>query len=476
MAIFEIMTASDINLALLSQFNFEPTKDQFHFFKLFSDFMIEKEGEVLILKGYAGTGKTTLTKSIVKTLRKTQFNVILLAPTGRAAKVLGNYSGKKAFTIHSHIYHVRNGGNGTEFVLKKNKFKNTLFIVDEASMISNQAINSKGMSGGVLIDDLFQYIFQPNSKNKILFIGDIAQLPPVHLEISPALDQNYLNFNYCKNVEEYNLTKVVRQDIDSTIVKNATRIREFISEQINDLQLDTSSIDFERITDRYEVETALADNLTQNLDETLIVVRSNKRANLYNEQIRERILLRDGIIERGDKLMVLKNNYFWLEETSKPGFIANGEVIEIEKVRRIVDLYGFQFAEVMISLPDYPEEPSFETVLLLDTIKAETSGLTYEQSGELFTKVMEDYEDETTKYKKFKKVKENPYFNALQVKYAYAVTCHKAQGGQWDHVFVEQPYTEKIDKNYLRWIYTAFTRAKKKIYLLGFKEDYFIKK
>ncbi len=468
------MTIDAIKSELLSQFNFDPTKEQYDFFERFSKFMVQLEQEVFILKGYAGTGKTSLTKAIVKTLRNTKYNVILLAPTGRAAKVLGNYSGKKAFTIHSHIYHVRNGKNGTEFILKKNKLKNTLFIIDEASMITNQAMNSKGMSGGVLMDDLFQYVFQLNSKNKILFIGDVAQLPPVHLEISPALDQNYLNFNYCKEVQEFKLTEVVRQEEDSTIVKNATRIREFISERVYDLQLNVSDNDFERFTDRYDVEAALAENLTQNLDETLIVVRSNKRANLYNEQIRQRILLRDGILEKGDKLMVLKNNYFWLDETSKPGFIANGEVVEIKKVRKIIELYGFQFAEVKISLPDYPEEPDFNTVLLLDTIHAETSGLTYEQSNQLYEKVIEDYEDEPTKYKRFKKVKENPYFNALQVKYAYAVTCHKAQGGQWDHVFVEQPYTEQIDENYLRWIYTAFTRAKKKIYLLGFKEEYFV--
>lgn len=468
------MTIDSIKSELLSQFNFEPTKEQSDFFKRFSEFIVELEQDVFILKGYAGTGKTSLTKAIVKVLRNTKYHVVLLAPTGRAAKVLGNYSGKKAYTIHSHIYHVRNGKNGTEFVLKKNKFKETLFIVDEASMITNQAMNSRGISGGVLIDDLFQYIFQLNSKNKLLFIGDVAQLPPVHLEISPALDQNYLNFNYCKNVQEFKLTEVVRQEEDSMIVKNATRIREFISERIYDLKLSTSTNDFERFTDRYDVEAALAENLTHNLDETLIIVRSNKRANLYNEQIRQRILLRDGILEKGDKLMVLKNNYFWLDETSKPGFIANGEVVEIKKVRNIIELYGFQFAEVKISLPDYPEEPDFNTVLLLDTLYTETSGLNYEQSNQLYEKVMEDYQDEPVKYKRFKKVKENPYFNALQVKYAYAVTCHKAQGGQWDHVFVEQPYTEQIDENYLRWIYTAFTRAKKKIYLLGFKEEYFI--
>ncbi|MFV0237814.1 MAG: ATP-dependent RecD-like DNA helicase, partial [Flavobacteriales bacterium] len=467
------MTLDSIKLELLSQFNFKPTEEQYDFFKIFSKFIIQQEQEVFILKGYAGTGKTSLTKTIVEALRNTEYKVILLAPTGRSAKVLGNYSGKKASTIHSHIYHVRNGKNGTEFILKKNKLKNTLFIVDEASMVSNQAMNSKGLSGGVLLDELFQYVFQLNSKNKILFIGDVAQLPPVHLEISPALDQNYLNFNYCKEVQEFKLTEVVRQEEHSMIIENATRIREFISERMYDLQLNTSNNDFERLTDRYDVETALADNLLQNLDETLVIVRSNKRANLYNEQIRQRILLRDDILEKGDRLMVLKNNYFWLNETSKPGFIANGEVIEIRKVRKIVELYGFQFAEVTISLPDYPEEPDFNTVLILDTLQSETSGLTYEQSNRLYEKVLEDYEDEPTKYKRFKKIKENPYFNALQVKYAYAVTCHKAQGGQWNYIFVEQPYTEQIDENYLRWIYTAFTRAKKKVYLLGFVEKYF---
>ncbi|MFV0530483.1 MAG: ATP-dependent RecD-like DNA helicase [Flavobacteriales bacterium] len=467
------MTPDVIKSELLLQFSFEPTKEQFSFFEKFSQFISDKNKEVFILKGYAGTGKTSLTKAIVKTLRKTKYNVVLLAPTGRAAKVLGNYSGKKAFTIHSHIYLIKNDKNGVAFSLKKNKLKNTLFIIDEASMITNQSVNSKGISGGALMDDLFQYIFQLKSQNKILFIGDVAQLPPVHLEISPALDQHYVNFNYCKEVDNFELTEVVRQEESSTIIKNATRIRKSVTERIYDLQLDTSKIDFERFTDGYDVENALVSNLTQNIDETLIVVRSNKRANMYNEQIRKRILSREEMIEKGDRLMVLKNNYYWLPQTSKPGFIANGEVIEIEKVINIKFLYGFQFAEVKIALPDYPDEPAFNTVLILDTIQAETPGLSYEQSNQLYEKVMEDYQDEPTKYKRFKKVKKNPYFNALQVKYAYAVTCHKAQGGQWDHVFVEQPYTECIDENYLRWIYTAFTRAKKKIYLLGFKKEHF---
>ncbi len=468
------MTSDVIKSLLLSQFKFDPTREQYHFFDAFSKFIAEPQEEVFILKGYAGTGKTSLTQAIVATFEKTPYRIVLLAPTGRAAKVLSNYSGKKAYTIHSHIYHVRNGINGTEFVLKQNTLKNTLFIVDEASMIANQAIQSKGMSGGVLLDELFQYVFQLKAHNKILFIGDVAQLPPVYLEVSPALDQQYLNFNYCKEVQELKLTEIVRQEETSTIVKNATAIRRNISEREYQLSMNTSKIDFERITDRYDVEAALADNLTQSPDETLIIVRSNKRANLYNEQIRQRILLKENVLEKGDRLMVLRNNYFWLEETSKPGFIANGEVIEVEQIRRVEERYGFQFAEVKVSLPDYPDEPAFNTVLVLDTLYAETPGLSFEQIQELFANIMEDYEDEPVKRKRFKKVKEHPYYNALQVKYAYAVTCHKAQGGQWDYVFVEQPYTEQIDESYLRWLYTAFTRAKKKVYLLGFKEEYFI--
>ncbi len=468
------MTSDVIKSLLLSQFKFDPTREQYHFFDIFSKFIAEPQKEVFILKGYAGTGKTSLTQAIVATFEKTPYRIVLLAPTGRAAKVLGNYSGKKAYTIHSHIYHVRNGINGTEFVLKQNTLKNTLFIVDEASMIANQAMQSKGMLGGVLLDELFQYVFQLKTHNKILFIGDVAQLPPVYLEVSPALDQQYLNFNYCKEIQELKLTEIVRQEETSTIVKNATTIRRNISEREYQLSMNTSKIDFERITDRYDVESALADNLTQSPDETLIIVRSNKRANLYNEQIRQRILLKENVLEKGDRLMVLRNNYFWLEETSKPRFIANGEVIEVEYIKRVEERYGFQFAEVKVSLPDYPDEPAFYTVLVLDTLYAETPGLSFEQIQELFANIMEDYEDEPVKRKRFKKVKEHPYYNALQVKYAYAVTCHKAQGGQWDYVYVEQPYTEQIDESYLRWLYTAFTRAKKKVYLLGFKEEYFI--
>jgi len=401
-----------------------------------------------------------------------------MAPTGRAAKVISNYSKKEAFTIHKKIYFPKKEkGGGVKFVLQPNKHKNTLFIVDEASMIPDTPGDSKLFENGSLLDDLMQYVYSGH-KCKLLLIGDTAQLPPVKLDISPALDENTLSLNYNKDVTKMELDEVMRQGQDSGILENATEIREVIASNFfESFKFNLKGFkDIVRLTDGYEILDAINDAYsTLGNEEMAIIVRSNKRANLYNQQIRSRILFNENELSSGDYLMVVKNNYFWLKPTTEAGFIANGDIIEVLEIFSIKELYGFRFAEVKIRMVDYPNMKPFETVLLLDTIEAETPSLPYEDSNRLYQEVQKDYADESSNYKKFLKIKGNKHFNALQVKFSYAITCHKSQGGQWNTVFVEQPYLPNgIDKDYMRWLYTAVTRAKDKLYLIGFKDDFFV--
>ncbi|WP_372755086.1 ATP-dependent RecD-like DNA helicase [Mariniflexile sp.] len=472
------MTASQFYSLIKQQFPFQPTIKQNIVLQQLSEFIISNTPNTLyVLKGYAGTGKTTIVGSIVANLWKAKKSSVLLAPTGRAAKVISNYSGKEAFTIHKKIYFPKKEkGGGVSFVLQPNKHKNTIFIVDEASMIPDTPSDGKMVDSGSLLDDLMQYVYSGH-QCKLLLIGDTAQLPPVKLDLSPALDENMLALNYNKEVTRMELDEVVRQEQDSGILVNATVLREALSNNVNDsFKFDLAGFkDIVRLTDGYEIMDAINDAYSSlGNEETAIIVRSNKRANLYNQQIRNRILFNESELSAGDYLMVVKNNYFWVKPTSEAGFIANGDIIEVLEIFKIQELYGFRFAEVKIRMVDYPKMAPIETVLLLDTIEAETPSLTYEDSNRLYQEVMKDFENETSKYKKFLKVKENKHFNALQVKFSYAITCHKSQGGQWNTVFVEQPYLPNgIDKEYLRWLYTAVTRAKEKLYLIGFKDDFF---
>ena len=472
------MTASEFYSLIKQQFPFVPTIKQNIVLQQLSEFIFKKDkNAVYLLKGYAGTGKTTIVGAIVNNLWKAKKSAVLMAPTGRAAKVIANYSGKEAFTIHKKIYFPKkDSGGAVKFVLQPNKHKNTVFIVDEASMIPDTPSDSKFVENGSLLDDLMQYVYAGHNC-KLLLIGDTAQLPPVKLDISPALDENTLALNYDKEVTRMELDEVVRQGQDSGILVNATILRDVLARDIHDyFKFDLSDFkDIVRLVDGYEIMDAINDAYS-NLgnEETAIIVRSNKRANLYNQQIRNRILFNENELSAGDYLMVVKNNYFWLKPSTEAGFIANGDIIEVLEIFSIKELYGFRFAEVKVRMVDYPKMRPFETVLLLDTIEAETPSLPYEDSNLLYQEVMKDYENETSKYKKFLKVKANKYFNALQVKFSYAITCHKSQGGQWNTVFVEQPYLPNgIDKDYLRWLYTAVTRAKEKLYLIGFKDDFF---
>lgn len=473
------MITSSLFYKLLHQnFLFQPTVKQNLFFQKIADFLISTSNdEIFVLKGYAGTGKTTIISTVINHLEAINMKCVLLAPTGRAAKVISNYSGKPAYTIHKRIYFPKKSKlGGVSFTLQQNKFKNTIFIVDESSMISDTSQDSKLYENGSLLDDLFFYV-EAGKNCKLLLVGDTAQLPPVNMTISPALDINTLSLHYQKNVQHIELDEVMRQAETSGILYNATLLRDLLdSHFIDTFQFNLTGFkDIIRLQDGYDIQDAIHgayDNY--GLEDTVFIVRSNKRANQYNQQIRASILSKESELSTGDYLMVVKNNYFWLKEESEAGFIANGDIIEILEIRKIQELYGFKFATVKIRMVDYPNQAPFDTILMLDTITSEAASLTYEQSNQLYQEVLLDYEDERQQYKKLQKVKENEYFNALQVKFSYAITCHKSQGGQWKTVFVEQPYLpDGIDVDYVRWLYTAITRAEEKLYLIGFKDKYF---
>jgi ATP-dependent exoDNAse (exonuclease V) alpha subunit len=472
------MNSSEFYFLIKKQFPFEPTLKQDIVLQQLSDFILNSAPNALyVLKGYAGTGKTSIIGTIVTNLWKAKKSSVLMAPTGRAAKVISNYSGKEAFTIHKKIYFPKKEKSGAvKFVLQPNKHKKTIFIVDEASMIPDIPSESKLFENGSLLDDLMQYVYSGH-QCKLLLIGDTAQLPPVKLDLSPALNEDLIEINYNKDVIKMELDEVVRQEQNSGILINATAIRESIENEFYDsFKFDLKGFkDIVRLVDGYEIMDAINDSYSSlGNEETAIIVRSNKRANLYNQQIRSRILFNDHELTAGDYLMVVKNNYFWIKPTTEAGFIANGDIIEVLEIFNIKELYGFRFAEVKVRMVDYPKMRPFETTLMLDTIAVEAPSLPYEESNRLYQEVLKDYENETSKYRKFLKVKNNQYFNALQVKFSYAITCHKSQGGQWNTVFVEQPYIPNgIDKEYLRWLYTAVTRAKEKLYLIGFNDDFF---
>ena len=430
--------------------------------------------EIFLLKGYAGTGKTFIISNIVKNLWKIKKSVILLAPTGRSAKVISSYCNKEAYTVHKEIFFTKNNFSGNlEFTLKVNKNKNTLFIVDEASMISTNRNDGIGLFSQSLLDNLIKYVYS-GFKCKLLIIGDIAQLPPVKSSISYALDKDYLEKEYEKKVKEIELTDVVRQEKESGILSYATSIRNKIE---NDF-FDDISFNFDPFDDIVQVEDGEhLMNLIQDsynkygLEETAIVVRSNKRANLYNQAVRDKILNNENIINVGDLLMVIKNNYYWLKNKRDISFIANGDIIKIEEIYNIKEIYGFKFAEVKISMVDYPKIDYFETVLILDSLYINSPALDFNIMNNLYQEILKDYMNIKTKYKRHLAVKNNSFFNALQVKYAYSFTCHKSQGGQWESIFLEYPYLPNgMDKDFFRWLYTAITRAQNKLHLIGFNQ------
>lgn len=471
------MDAKEFYNVLKQDFGHQTTTRQDIALQKLSEFILDSEPEELfLLKGFAGTGKTTITSTIVKNIWKVRKSVVLAAPTGRAAKVLGNYAKQNAQTIHRKIYFPKSKNNNITFSLRPNKHRNTLFIVDEASMIPDTPSDAKLFENGSLLNDLIEFV-DAGFKCRLLLIGDTAQLPPVKLDISPALDEKKLMLDYNREVTHIELNEVVRQSEESDILLNATQIRHILEDGFYEsFKFNiTQKGDVIRLNDGHEIMDAINDSYSQlGHEDTCIVVRSNKRANLYNQNIRQRILFQEEEISAGDYFMVVKNNYFWVKPTTDAGFIANGDIVKVLEIFAIKELYGFRFAEVNVQMVDYPNMKPFETVVLLDTLTSNTASLSFEESNQLYQEVMKDYADVKTKYQKFLKVKNNKFFNALQVKFSYAITCHKSQGGQWDTVFVEQPYLpDGIDKDYLRWLYTAITRAKSKLYLIGFKNEMF---
>ena len=455
-----------------------PTLKQDIFFQQIAVFLTNTDqNEIFVLKGYAGTGKTTVISTIVNQLIALNKKYVLLAPTGRAAKVIANYSSKPAFTIHKKIYFPKKSkGGGVSFSLQQNKHKNTIFIIDESSMISDAHSDNKMYENGSLLDDLIAYV-AAGTNCKMILLGDTAQLPPVNKDVSPALDTDLLARNYDKTIQSIELDEVMRQEENSGILWNATALRDLLKEDFYDhFQFQIKGYkDIIRLTDGYDIQDAINSAYSNySIEDTAFIVRSNKRANQYNQQIRSKILDKESELSTGDFLMVVKNNYFWLKETDEAGFIANGDIIEVLELFGIQELYGFKFDKLKIRMVDYPNQIPLETVLLLDTIVSESPSLTFDESNRLYQEVMKDYESESTKFKMFQKVKENLYFNALQVKFSYAITCHKSQGGQWNTVFIEQPYLpDGMSKDYIRWLYTAMTRAKNKLYLIGFEAKNF---
>ena len=461
---------------LTHSFGFEPTEGQaIVLYHLAAFLLSQKENPTYILRGYAGTGKTTLVKALVRALPAIGMRYVLMAPTGRAAKVLSSYTGQNASTIHRKIYQAMTFPDGSIRIARgENKYKNTLFIVDEASMIGEQ----KEFGGSSLLDDLLGYVFS-GENCRLLLIGDTAQLPPVGSMESPALDCDYLRSQFPITAATYELTEVKRQALESGILYNATDLRQLLSQNLYEYALPIFHL--EGFSDIQKIEPETFEEILHNVfantsdNEAVIVCKSNKRANMFNQAIRGRILNIEGEIATGDKLMVVKNNYYWADGNEAISFIANGDMAEIRKIKHFEEMYGFRFADVELSFTDYPDAPNVEAKILLDTLNSNSPSLTEEESQRLFSAIEEDYMDIPNRRDRYKEMKKNPWFNALQVKFAYALTCHKTQGGQWSSVFIDSSLNlkETLETEDLRWLYTALTRAQERVYFVNFKEEFF---
>ena len=478
------MIIDELKYKILQQFGFPPTQEQAYALEVFAEFLTDRDPHaVMILRGSAGTGKTTLSGAIVRTLKEIRQKVMLLAPTGRAAKVFSLNSGSPAYTIHRRIYREKSfSGVEGQFNLNDNLYTDTLFMVDEASMIANMGLGGMSFGSGCLLDDLVHFVYQGRN-DRLLLIGDKAQLPPVGEEESPALHAAMLE-GYGLKVYECDLNEVLRQSEESGILYNATMIRQMIT---HDDITQLPKIHFAGYSDikpmpGAELIEALADSYHHvGLDDTIVVTRSNKRANIFNQGIRNMVLDREEELSQGDILMIVKNNYYWMEEERKsnnklqsneiPTFLANGDRAKVLKVRRRIDLYGFRFATLLLQFPDY-DNYELEATVLLDTLTSEAPALTHEQQEQLFHQIEEDYQNIPLKADRMKAIRQDQFFNALQVKFAYAVTCHKAQGGQWAHVYVDQGYMtdDMLNPDYIHWLYTAFTRATEMLYLVNWPE------
>ena len=468
------MIQDELVYQILQDFGFEPTQDQRNALHIFARFMTDRsENAAMILRGSAGTGKTSLAGAIVRAVNRLRIKVSLLAPTGRAAKVFSLNAGLAASTIHRKIYREKafNGADG-QFQLNNNMFRDMLFMVDEASMISLSQSNTT-FGSGRLLDDLVQYVYSSGANCRLLLIGDKAQLPPVGEQESPALRADVLKA-YGLQVYECDLNEVLRQSQHSGILWNATAIREMITyntaTQLPQIHL-KGFADISIVQGNELIESLATSYSAVGMDETMVITRSNKRANIFNQGIRNTILGREEELTTGDLVMVVKNKYLEKDRSTDLSFIANGDHAVVRRVRNIRELYGFRFADVVLEFPDY-DNTELDTVVVLDTLTTEAPALTHEQNEKLFQSVMEDYADVPRKADRMKQLREDEYFNAMQIKFGYAVTCHKAQGGQWAHIYLDQGYMtdEMLTPDYIHWLYTAFTRATEHLYLVNWSQ------
>jgi len=472
------MLNKHISNLILEGFSFEPTPSQQKLIEGLGDFVMSEEQEsVCLIKGYAGTGKTSLMKAFTDVLHKLEIPFQQMAPTGRAAKVLSSYTGKPAYTIHKQIYRRESSNDDfSNFHLNYNKAKDAIFIIDEASMISNSSSEYTTFGSGRLLEDVLNFVFGKGNC-KLILIGDVAQLPPVGFDDSPALDKDNLR-SLGLNVNDFFLSEVVRQEEDSGILYNATKLRLAMSESFFEPtfpELEAKSFpDFKRITGEELIDELNWCQENYGLDETLVVCRSNKRANLFNQGIRNSILYREEELTATDQLLIVKNNYHWLKDSKEADFIANGDIAEVVRINGYEELYDRRFANVTLRLSDY-KLLEIDVKIVLDALHTDTAGFSREEQEAFFKTVMEDYQFERSKRKQYEELKKNPYYNALQVKYAYAMTCHKSQGGQWKAIFIDQGYVpeEQMGKGYFRWLYTAITRATERVYLVNFKDEFF---
>ncbi len=469
---------------IIKELDFSPLEEQKKLIRELSVFISAESNpnEIFLLKGYAGTGKTSIISALIKALTKHKKKSVLSAPTGRAAKVLSAYAEKDAYTIHKKIYRQQSSSDGFgKFSIDKNLHKDTLFIVDEASMIANQSFENTHFGSGRLLDDLIEYVYSGEAC-KLILCGDTAQLPPVKLDVSPALDKKFLA-SYGYEIIDFELTEVVRQKKESGILHNATKLRQAIADFSNYSGQDKKELPKIALSDFDDIKRVngvdLIEAITDAYDKyseknTAIICRSNKRANRYNQGIRAKVHYKEDEIGSGDLIMIVKNNYFWTSEYDEIDFIANGDTAEIIKISNYTERYGYCFADATLRFFDY-KNLELNAKILIDTLTSDTASLSYEQNNELFKKVEEDYADVRNKKKRYKKILENPYFNALQIKFAYAITCHKAQGGQWKKVFVDTGMLrdEMINKEFYRWLYTAFTRTQEQLSLINFRKDFF---
>jgi exodeoxyribonuclease V len=454
-----------------------PTEDQSAALKKIASYICDNNNDVIFLMtGYAGTGKTSLISSVVRTLDMLRMKSVLLAPTGRAAKVLSSYSGKQAYTIHKKIYRQKSSKDGVgTFSLNRNLSKDTFFIVDEASMVSNASNDSTIFGSGRVLDDLIEFVYS-GTDCKLILVGDTAQLPPVGSPVSPALDTQFLS-SYGFGLISCELKQVVRQSETSGILMNATKIRLQVAEgDLSKPSIDCLNFnDTNRITGEELIDEISSAYGTCGMEGTIIVVNSNKLANRYNQGIRNRIFFREEEISTGDMVMVVKNNYAILEEDEEgAGFIANGDIAEVKRIKKYEERYGFHFADMVLKFPDYDIE--VESKVMMDVLHLDTPALPSEKNKELYQNIQADYLHIKTRRKQYEEIRKDPYFNALQIKFAYAVTCHKAQGGQWNRVFIDQGMFNRneITIDYLRWFYTAMTRATDKVYLVNFADEFFL--